>query len=76
MEAPRSRPNGAKCDSPGQRPGSSRVQNNLSPEGAERFKVPIPPLKGGKSYSTCNPGRCPGLSHCAPLGLKELWCTS
>jgi hypothetical protein len=30
----------------------------------------IPPLQGLGVFSGRFPGRCPGLSHCAPLGRK------
>jgi hypothetical protein len=56
-------PNGAQGDSPGQRPGiTAKIEPR--PEGAEPIGHHIrePPMR---AY----PGRCPGLSQGAPLGL-------
>ena len=57
------RPSGTTCDSPGQRPGIT-VKTNPRPEGAELFQ-------GLKTWWDAYPGRCPGLSPCAPLGLEK-----
>jgi len=62
-------------DSPGQRPGLGAQRESSSPERAEQQFLPgveneqVSPLRGLNSREPRYPGRCPGLSYLAPLGL-------
>jgi hypothetical protein len=70
------RPEGPAFDSPGQRPGFGLVFGS-SPVGAEQTlfqaikgrRTPLQGLVPALSF----PGRCPGLSNDAPLGLRSRW---
>ena len=72
-------PEGAKCDSPGQRPGkmpslySQALKGRYTMDRAMGWVCAsggaVSPLQGLGSSWGLNPGRCPGLSPCAPLGL-------
>ena len=42
------------------------------PRVAIRFRQIRPPLQGSFSYFDPSPGRCPGLTYSAPLGLRVL----
>ena len=68
-------PNGAKYDSPGQRPGSLPIEI-FSPEGATHLLLLNPhhgsPLQGFGSFSSRFLGRCPRLTWAGPLALKNL----
>ena len=63
--------NAATGESPGQRPGFELIESQ-SPEGAthlaETCKI-LAPFQGLAKFTNIYPGRCPGLSPDAPLGL-------
>jgi hypothetical protein len=68
------RPEGAKWDSPGQRPGYAEQINDPSPERAKPAvgaTLPFRPFRAWANIGLITPGRCPGLSHRAPLGLRH-----
>jgi len=78
---PACRPEGPNHTSLGQRP-RSRMATRPSPEGAAQSGVSlvrdedsrlhvVSPLQGLFQLVSANPGRCPGLSYCAPLGLTN-----
>ena len=67
-------PNGASCESPGQRPGERTekypaLKGRHGLRGMGIFTQVVPPLQGGNGNLLSHPGRGPGLSHLAPLGL-------
>lgn len=67
------RPEGAEYDGPGRCPGEVGRNERRSPEGAKSAS----PWLLCRLFRACHfvlntsPGRCPGLSYLAPLGLKE-----
>ena len=71
------RPEGPRYDSLGQRPRFGRVVK-LRPEGPLQPARIVAdtrcaaPLGLGNFLGNLNPGRCPGLSYVAPLGLKKI----
>jgi predicted nuclease of restriction endonuclease-like (RecB) superfamily len=71
------RPEGPRYDSLGQRPRFGRVVK-LRPEGPLQPARIVAdtrcaaPLGLGNFWGNLNPGRCPGLSSVAPLGLKKI----
>ena len=71
------RPKGPKHDSLGQRPRCGRVVK-LRPEGPLQPAQIVAdtrcaaPLGLGNFLGNLNPGRCPGLSYVAPMGLKKI----
>ncbi len=71
------RPEGPSYASPGQRPGFG-MKKKLRPEGphydtrVDADSHWFAPLGLGGFLGNLNPGRCPGLSYVAPLGLKKI----
>lgn len=63
-------PKGAKCLSPGQRPGLNRNKKQSPERAQQRVGATMSPLQGLRFGFYVNPGRCPGLRCHAPLGLK------
>ena len=63
-------PNGAQCNSPGQRPGEEQGLWRTSPDRAE-YRAYFAPLGLDMIRGYSFPGRCPGLLHVAPLELKQ-----
>ena len=73
-----SAPKEQQHDSPGQRPGDTLPTKSRALKGRNNRGIdPIHcsglcrPFRAWRFRRTGNPGRCPGLACCAPLGLKS-----
>ena len=65
-------PNGDELDSPGHSPGANGKGFLLSPEGAKHGE--FRPFRADDFRDTPFPGLRPGLSSCAPSGLRRAFC--